>query len=75
MVTLKHLKRQGEATTHYTHDLSTHERISQRLENLVQVANSTREIIGTVWHRKLGYEIPKSYEKTHRNCYVTDMAN
>ena len=49
MVILTHLKRQGGAKTHHTHDLSNHERISQRLENLVLVnaANSTREIIGT----------------------------
>jgi predicted transcriptional regulator len=47
MVTLTHPKRQGGATTHHTHDLSNHERISQRLENLVQEANSMREIIGT----------------------------
>jgi ribosomal protein S7 len=54
MVTLTHLKRQGGATTHQTHDISTRERISQRLENLVQVANSTREIIGTVMAQKIG---------------------
>ena len=56
MVTLTHLKRQGGATTHHTHDLSTHERIYQRLENLVlvQAANSTREIIGTVMAQKIG---------------------
>jgi hypothetical protein len=55
MVTLTHLKRQGGATTHHhTQDLSTHERISQRLENLVQAANSTREIIGTVMAQKIG---------------------
>ena len=54
MVTLTHLKRQGGATTHHTHDLSTHERISQRLENLVHAANSTREIIGTVMAQKIG---------------------
>jgi hypothetical protein len=49
MVILTHLKRQGGAKTHHTHDLSNHERISQCLENLVLVyaANSTREIIGT----------------------------
>ena len=29
MVTLTHLKRPGGATTHNTHDLSTHEMISQ----------------------------------------------
>jgi hypothetical protein len=42
-------QRQGGAKTHHTHDLSNHERISQRLENLVlvQATNSTREIIGT----------------------------
>ncbi len=73
MVTLTHLKKQGGATTHHTHDLSTRERISQRLENLVQVANSTQEFM--LWHSKLGYETPKSDEKTNRNCYVTDMAN
>jgi hypothetical protein len=54
MVTLTHLKRQGGATTHHTHNLSTHERISQRLENLVQVANATREIIGTVMAQHIG---------------------
>jgi hypothetical protein len=27
MVILAHLKRQGEAKTHHTHDLSNHERI------------------------------------------------
>ncbi len=44
MVILTHLKRQGGAKTHHTHDLSNHERISQRLENLVlvQAANSTK---------------------------------
>jgi len=50
MVILAHLKRQGGAKTHHhTHDLNNHERISQRLENLVlvQAANSTREITGT----------------------------
>ena len=56
MVTLTHLKRQGGATTHHTHDLSTHERISQRLENLVLVeaANTTTEIIGTVMAQNIG---------------------
>ena len=56
MVTLTNLKRQGGATTHHTHDLSTHERISQCLENLVQEATSTstREIIGTVMAQKIG---------------------
>ena len=56
MVTHTHLKRQGGATTHHTHDLSTHERISQCLENLVQEATSTstREIIGTVMAQKIG---------------------
>jgi hypothetical protein len=56
MVILTHLKRQGGAKTHHTHDLSNHERISQRLENLVLVyaANSTREIIGTVMTQKIG---------------------
>ena len=54
MVTLTHLKRQGGATTHHTHDLSTRERIYQRLENLVQVANSTREFIGTVMAQQIG---------------------
>jgi len=54
MVTLTHLKRHGGTTTHHTHDLRTPERISQRLENLVQVANSTREIIGTVMAQQIG---------------------
>ena len=54
MVTLTHLKWQGGATTHHTHDLSIRERIYQRLENLVQVANSTREFIGTVMAQKIG---------------------
>ena len=54
MVILAHLKRQGGAKTHHTHDLSNHERISQRLENLVHAANSTREIIGTVMAQKIG---------------------
>ena len=31
MVILAHLKRQGGAKTHHTHDLSNHESISQRL--------------------------------------------
>ena len=54
--TLTHLKRQGGAKTHHTHDLSNHESISQRLENLVLVyaANSTREIIETVMAQKIG---------------------
>ena len=49
MVILAHLKRQGGAKTHHTHDLSNHERISQRLVNLVlvQAANFTKEISGT----------------------------
>ena len=56
MVILAHLKRQGGAKTHHTHDLSNHERISQCLENLVLVyaANSTREIIGAVMAQKIG---------------------
>jgi hypothetical protein len=56
MVILAHLKRQGGAKTHHTHDLSNHERISQRLQNLVLVheANSKREIIGTVMAQKIG---------------------
>ena len=50
MVILTHLKRQGGAKTHHTHDLSNHERISQRLKIwfwYVEAANTTREIIGT----------------------------
>ena len=41
---------------HHTHDLSNHEKISQRLENLVLVheTNSTREIIETVMAQKIG---------------------
>jgi ribosomal protein S7 len=54
MVTLTHLKRQGGATTHHTHDLSTRKRISKRLENLVQAANSIREIVGTVMAQQIG---------------------
>ena len=56
MVILTHLKRRGGAKTHHTHDLSNHERISQRLQNLVLVheANSKREIIGTVMAQKIG---------------------
>ena len=46
MVILAHLKRQGGAKTHHTHDLSNHERISQKF-GLVQAANSTKEISGT----------------------------
>jgi hypothetical protein len=42
MVILTHLKRQGGAKTHHTHDLSNHERISQRLENLVLVCRSSQ---------------------------------
>ena len=52
MVILTHLKRQGGAKTHHTHDLSNHERISQCLKKTnwfwyVEAANTTREIIGT----------------------------
>ncbi len=56
MVILTHLKRQGGAKTHHTHDLSNHERISQCLENLVLVepANTTTEIIGTVMAQNIG---------------------
>jgi hypothetical protein len=37
MVILAHLKRQGGAKTHHTHDLSNHERIFSTLTNLVHV--------------------------------------